>query len=117
MKRRYGVSAGRNGIFIGTPRLLDVTWGRRVRLTFRTYDHVLIFSLKHLPRVSTARRKEPLVIPRTVPIVCARSKQPRGRSIAYRLLRWDAPKVTAREASPDDEWLCACCGQRVKVTW
>ncbi len=49
------VTVGRNGIFIGTPRLLDVTWGKRVRWTVRTYNHVLILSLRHLPRIERSR--------------------------------------------------------------
>lgn len=54
-RQTFGVKLGRNGIFIGTPRLLDITWGRRVRWTIRTYNHVLILSLRHLPRIEWSR--------------------------------------------------------------
>jgi hypothetical protein len=54
-KQQFGVTLGRNGIFIGTPRLLDITWGKRVRWTIRTYNHVLILSLRHLPRIEWSR--------------------------------------------------------------
>ena len=57
------------------------------------------------------------MIPRTVPIVCARSKQPRGQSIAVRGELTYGHGMNLTVVPIRDSWRCACCGQRVKVTW
>lgn len=56
LNRRFGVTASRNGIYIGQPRLLDIeTHGGT--LSFRTYNHVLTVWVHGRPRFYFGRSK------------------------------------------------------------
>lgn len=56
LRRRLGFSVWRNGIYIGTPRLLDIET-HSGQVSFRTYSHVLTIPLSRRGRFAIGRSK------------------------------------------------------------
>ncbi len=56
LRRRLGVTASRNGIYIGTPRLLDIETHHK-QVSFRTYRFVLTIPFGRNGRFDVGRTR------------------------------------------------------------